>query len=222
MKTMHIVWMIALAGAPMLGASACSTTQMAGQQMDDARISGRVQRRMLMDRDVKRYDIDVDTIDGVVYLRGKVDSKTMRTSAERIARDTAGVKQVKNELKVEGAPGEQGSSDLAIRMRVGRRLSMAADVDRMNIDVDVTDGVVTLSGAVHDDKAKELAEKVTRQTKGVRDVRNELTVNPSDQLFRRDTHPEEKHEGEAAPDPSNGGSSPPSVPPTEPRKESPE
>ena len=113
-------------------------------------------------------------------------------------------------------------TDLAIRMRVGRRLSMAADVDRVNIDVDVTDGVVTLSGAVHDEKAKQLAEKVTRQTKGVRDVRNELTVNPSDQLFRRDTHPEETHEGEAAPDPSNGGSNPPSVPPTEPRKESPQ
>jgi len=189
MKTIYIACMLGLAVPPLLGASACTTTRMAGEQLDDVRISGRVQRRMTVDPEVDRFDIDVDTLDGVVTLRGEVESETMKTSAERIARDTPGVKQVKNKLTVESEK-HSGSKDLGIRARVGTRLSLASDVDRMSIDVDVEHGVVTLSGVVHDEKAKTQAEKIARETKGVKDVKNELTVNPDDQLFRRDTQDE--------------------------------
>ena len=42
--------------------------------------------------------------------------------------------------------------------------------------VDVKDGVVTLTGQVDEPKAKERAEKLTKKTKGVKQVINKITV----------------------------------------------
>ena len=46
-------------------------------------------------------NIDVDSADGVVTLKGKVDSADLKKKAEEIAKKVDGVKRVKNELKVE-------------------------------------------------------------------------------------------------------------------------
>jgi hyperosmotically inducible protein len=45
--------------------------------------------------------IDVDSADGVVTLKGKVDSADMKKKAEAVAKKVDGVKRVKNELRVE-------------------------------------------------------------------------------------------------------------------------
>jgi hyperosmotically inducible periplasmic protein len=45
--------------------------------------------------------IDVDSKDGVVTLKGKVDSADLKKKAGDIAKKVSGVKSVKNELKVE-------------------------------------------------------------------------------------------------------------------------
>ena len=47
--------------------------------------------------------IDVDSDEGVVTLKGKVDSANTKKWAEEVAKTVAGVKSVKNELKVEPA-----------------------------------------------------------------------------------------------------------------------
>ena len=46
-------------------------------------------------------NIDGDSEDGVVTLKGKVDSADAKKKAEAIAKKVDGVKRVKNELKVE-------------------------------------------------------------------------------------------------------------------------
>jgi hyperosmotically inducible periplasmic protein len=46
-------------------------------------------------------DIDVDSADGVVTLKGKVESADAKKKAEAIAKKVDGVKRVKNELRVE-------------------------------------------------------------------------------------------------------------------------
>ncbi|HWB74990.1 MAG TPA: BON domain-containing protein [Nannocystaceae bacterium] len=161
----------------MIGASACATTRPATEQANDATITGRVGRRLTADPDVARYKIDVDTLDGVVYLRGKVDSSTMKASAERIARNTDGVRQVVNELIIDGdTKGDATDGDVGIKARVGTALSGDDDVRRVNVDVDVQDGVVTLSGVVHNESERAEAERIAREQEGVRDVKNDLQV----------------------------------------------
>ena len=46
-------------------------------------------------------NIDVDSADGVVTLKGKVDTADAKKKAEAIAKKVEGVKRVKNELTVE-------------------------------------------------------------------------------------------------------------------------
>lgn len=156
---------------------ACATTQPVMQQSGDTAVSARVGSRLIADPDVQRFDIDVDTIAGVVYLRGKVDTQTAKTSAERIARSTDGVQNVVNELKVDATTkGDATDGDVGIKTRVGRALAGDDDVRRVNIDVDVIDGVVTLSGVVHNEAEREQAASIAGQTEGVLGVKNELTV----------------------------------------------
>jgi hyperosmotically inducible protein len=177
MNARTITLVIALVGAA-AGGTGCATTRTAGSQIEDTMLSGKVQRRLVMKPDVDRYKIDVDTIDRVVTLRGKVENDTMKTAAGDVARRTPGVEKVVNELEV----GEHNHrfADLETRLRVGSRLTIDPEVKRHNIDVDVLNGVVTLSGIVRTETQRQQAEETTRSTPGVRDVVNELTLRDSD------------------------------------------
>ena len=66
----------------------------------DATITMKIQAKYAGDDVVRGRNIDVDTENGVVSLKGSVDSRRERDAAEQIARETAGVKRVVNELKV--------------------------------------------------------------------------------------------------------------------------
>jgi hyperosmotically inducible periplasmic protein len=165
---------------PFVASTGCATTQPKGAQVEDNNITARVGRRMVADPDVSRYKIDVDTLQGVVTLRGKVPSDTMKASAEKIANETDGVKSVVNELVVDeqkvGETIKENATDARIRTGVGARLTVDDDVRRRNVDIDVVDGVVTLSGIVHNDAEKAEAERRAREVEGVKDVRNDLKV----------------------------------------------
>jgi hypothetical protein len=65
-------------------------------------------------------------------------------------------------------------SDERIREDVCERLTMHREIDASDVDIDVREGVVTLTGKVEDKHAKRLAEDVAEEVMGVVDVRNEL------------------------------------------------
>lgn len=208
MQLTKIAITLVLAVPSIVGVSACASTRMAGEETDDMRITGRVGRRLTADPDVSRYKIDVDTLEGVVTLRGKVDSETMKTSAERIAMNTDGVKRVVNELVVEpekegtGKAMGEAADDMGIRTRVGSKFTMDPDIKRFDIDIDVDDGVVTLSGIVRDEKMKAEAERVAREVEGVKDVKNELKVAPEEKKMEGEMPPPEGTSPEGSPPPS--------------------
>ena len=72
------------------------------------------------------------------------------------------------------------SNDDRIYDEVRRKLADDVDVKGAGIDVTVKDGVVTLSGKVHNERGKEKAEKLTKKTKGVTSVQNKLVVAESE------------------------------------------
>jgi hyperosmotically inducible protein len=73
----------------------------AGQVLDDAAITAAVKTRLMADSVVGALKIDVDTKDGVVSLNGPVKSQTEKDTAIRIARETSGVKEVRDNLVVQ-------------------------------------------------------------------------------------------------------------------------
>ena len=68
----------------------------------DAWVLTKVKSQMLASDTVGALDINVDVDDGVVTLNGQVASRAEAQEAERIARGTEGVKQVKSNLRVTG------------------------------------------------------------------------------------------------------------------------
>lgn len=80
---------------------ACTSTQTVGEQFDDATITTKVKSKLAADPEVNPFNIDVDSNDGVVTLQGTVRDSEARTIAERLARETQGVKRVVNLIKVE-------------------------------------------------------------------------------------------------------------------------
>jgi hyperosmotically inducible periplasmic protein len=75
-----------------------------GSWVDDVMISSKVKSKLIGNSLIKAGDIDVSSSQGVVTLIGRVGSQTIKTDAERVARDTKGVTEVNNELLV-GAVG---------------------------------------------------------------------------------------------------------------------
>jgi osmotically-inducible protein OsmY len=72
----------------------------AGSWIDDVAISSTVKTKLLANSEIRARDIDVSASQGVVTLIGRVSSSTIKSEAERIARETKGVTNVNNELLV--------------------------------------------------------------------------------------------------------------------------
>jgi hyperosmotically inducible protein len=74
-----------------------------GEKVDDATITASVKTKLVSERAKNMVAVNVDTKDGVVHLQGTVPTVEDRFQAERLARATKGVTEVKNDLKVESA-----------------------------------------------------------------------------------------------------------------------
>lgn len=70
--------------------------------MDDAGVTAKIKAKLLADPEVAGVHIDVDTIDGLVTLNGKVASADQKAEAEKLATRTEGVKSVRNLITVAG------------------------------------------------------------------------------------------------------------------------
>ena len=181
----------------MSGAAAAQQSAGAGRRESggDAWITTKIQAAYFLDADVKSRHIDVTTRDGVVTLSGTVQTANERDQAVSIARTTDGVKEVMDKLVVrtDATVGTTGSrpdprapgvdelsrlteSDPAILTQIKTRLALDNEVSAFSIDVDVSDGKVTLQGTVATEAARQRALTIARNVKGVKSVVDKLTV----------------------------------------------
>lgn len=75
-------------------------------------------------------------------------------------------------------PRSYQRSDENIHEEICDRMTDHGRLDPRNIDIQVKNGEVTLTGTVHDRQAKRLAEDVADSVSGVIDVHNDLRVEP--------------------------------------------
>jgi osmotically-inducible protein OsmY len=72
-----------------------------GERVDDATITAALKTKLVADRVKNLIAVNVDTEQGVVHLKGTVPTERDKMEAERLARATKGVVDVKNDLKVD-------------------------------------------------------------------------------------------------------------------------
>lgn len=172
--TLLLATLLTVAAALSLGA--CASTQSPGEQLDDAAITAQVKTKLAADPEVNPFNIDVDTDAGVVTLRGTVEDPEAKTEAAKLARGTSGVRSVRNEIRVGETTAEQRVDDAALVAEIKGRIAADPALNPFNIDVDVNQGVVTLSGTVTSDASRMRAAEIARGVSGVVRVENQLEV----------------------------------------------
>ena len=175
-----------------LGVIAVATAMTAACSKSDAGITTAVKAKFAADNTVKAYQINVDTKDKVVTLKGEVDTAAARDRAVELARATDGVRDVVDVIVLAPAPAatsgvaEQAKEvardagnlvgDVGITTAVKTKMLADTTVSGLKIEVDTKDGVVVLIGNVSSAAEKRRALEIARETDGVKSVKDELKV----------------------------------------------
>jgi osmotically-inducible protein OsmY len=158
---------------------------------DDARepawITTKIQAQYFVNPEIKPWNIDVTThSDGVVILEGTVDETNDKTEAVRIARETEGVTRVEDRLRLTtdraadtdrpAAATGIDAPDAWVTTKIQAKYFTDDEVKGRNIDVDTSDGHVTLTGTVTSEAERRQAVALARNTDGVLEVTDRLSV----------------------------------------------
>ena len=141
---------------------------------DDA-LEKAIQEELSEDIRVDASEIEARASDGEVTLEGSVTNHAQKRIAEQDARDVVGVAWVTNNLFVKTDQRE----DWTIRDDVDFNLETDSTLAPFDLESRVKDGVVTLTGRVHDWSEKSHATDVAGRVRAVREVVNEIRVQPA-------------------------------------------
>lgn len=139
----------------------------------DERIESSAKQSYVFKTYLKDDNIKTQSKDGVVTLTGTVTEESHKSLAKETVASLPGVKSVDNQLELKG-PAE--NSDGWISMQVKYLLLYNRHVSGINTQVFVTDGIVTLRGEAESQAQKDLAGEYAKDIKGVKDVKNEMTI----------------------------------------------
>jgi osmotically-inducible protein OsmY len=143
-------------------------------RVGNAELHRRVLTELEFDPAVDPGKIGIAVEDGVVTLTGTVGSFSEKWATERAVKHVPGVRALANELKVE-LMGMHRVNDSDIAASAANVLSWDDSLPK-TIQVEVHDGIVTLTGQVEYAFQADLAERQVWQIAGVGSVNNELAV----------------------------------------------
>jgi osmotically-inducible protein OsmY len=191
------ILLLGLLGALLFGACASTVPTPRSQAGDeavreqdvaDARLEREVRLTLLEKLGEDGLGVTVEATGGRVTLIGAVDKRATQELAEEVAKSVPGVQSVDNrvfareESPEKTAPGraagtaEREVNDAVLEMRVGKNLLGEIGRYALDLEIEATDGVISLRGTLPDRERKSLALKAARATSGVKNVVDLLQV----------------------------------------------
>lgn len=151
------------------------------ENVEDASLATDIRLALIEKLGFDALGINVDTTGGRVYLTGGVEKRATQELAEEVARSVQGVAKVENRLTLKGGsvetPVEHAVTstelevqDAALELRVGKNLLGEIGRHALSLEVESTDGVVSVRGKVPDRQRKDLALQAAQDTSGVKKV----------------------------------------------------
>ncbi len=146
----------------------------------DAWLTTKVKTMLLFHRNVSAMT-EVSAKDGIVTLQGKATSQAQKDLTSEYAKDVEGVKDVKNEMVV-SVPSKKTRTvgdkidDASITAQVKMTLLAHRSTSALKTSVTTKKGVITLSGKASNAAEKDLAAKFASNVKGVKEVKNRMTI----------------------------------------------
>jgi osmotically-inducible protein OsmY len=157
------------------------TVASANPERSDGWIDFKIKTVLLTRAHVSVTGTNVTVKDGVVTLRGTVDSQAQKELTEAYVKDIAGVKSVKDRLKVVLPAGDAPAmtstmDDASITAEVKYALLTHRATSAVATKVATSNGVVLVSGEAGSDTERDLVTKLASDVRGVKSVTNEMTV----------------------------------------------
>lgn len=143
-------------------------------QKSDVDIAKDVTRALKASFFVPEEDIQVVVRDGVVTLSGEVEWNYEKNNAFNSVHNLYGVKLVINNIVIKPST----KIDIAtVKDKITKEFERHARIDARMIKVETTDNKITLKGTVSNFDEIDEAEDAAWSIPGVKEVKNELTVN---------------------------------------------
>jgi hyperosmotically inducible protein len=180
-----------------------TAAEQAGEKLADSWLTAKIQAQFFVDDDIKSRYINVSARDGVVKLKGFVESDDARRQVLEITRNTDGVKQIDERQLLVGRPASESFDaastafatapvattgvtpaappaqldDSTVVSLVQAKYFLDPAIKGRNISVELTAGVMTLRGQVASENERAQALMLARSTPGVQRVEDYLTVD---------------------------------------------
>jgi hyperosmotically inducible periplasmic protein len=201
---MKTITLTTLAGIVLLTGCSNTATTRSEVSMTDTQVEEGILSRYAADADLNRADlkVDADVSDHKVTVSGTVPTEAMRSRAVEMAQsfqnslvvnskidvkpaDVARAdytddmaRSTRERAKAEGNNIGDSLDDAWIHTKISTKLATDRDTPGRRINVDVEKNAVTLRGEVDTPTAKSEAERIAKETDGVKRVRNLLVVKP--------------------------------------------
>lgn len=151
--------------------------------VEDAGISTAVRSKLFWSKFTDSQNIEVDTVAGIVTLKGTTDTEISKELAGRLALNTPGVLSVENQVITDETGPTLGDdlanlgqetgtqiSDSWITAKVKSTFIYSRNVNGAAISVTTTGGVVALSGKLSSGAERALAIELAQNIRGVKEV----------------------------------------------------
>jgi osmotically-inducible protein OsmY len=194
--------LISLGFLVLAGCSQSGSTTSASAPKTNAELEQAVEARLNSDPDLSaaKLDVDADAKENKVTLKGTVSTETLRLRAVDMAKATRAsleitdkidvkprevslteyteemAREARDQAKTAGDTVGSSLKDAWIHTKITSKLIGDKDTPARKINVDVVDGIVTLRGGVSSATAKDEADRIAKDTEGVRRVRNLLKI----------------------------------------------
>jgi osmotically-inducible protein OsmY len=137
-----------------------------GESLDDKKLEVQVRLAFSLRRELSGTDLTVSAYRREVTLSGEVSSEAQQSLAIDVARHTAGVQGVLDQIRLRGAAERPPSGTPERRAAVERALGQNENLARYLLRVDVKDGRIVISGTVRNGAERDLAGLLARDAAG--------------------------------------------------------
>lgn len=163
-----------------IGTAVKDTGEAVVDATSDSAITTQVKTKLALESDIPSLDISVSTVDGIVYLNGKVETTLQADRVVELAQSVYGVKDV-DASKLQIANSKSYLSDAMITAKVkGKIAQLAADQKISNnydLSVETTDGNVHIFGHVSNYQDIGTIKVAASELQDVKDVNVNIDVN---------------------------------------------
>jgi hyperosmotically inducible protein len=147
----------------------------------DAWLTMKVKTILYLHSSLNDAKIEVKVKDGIVSLQGNAVNQAQKDLTTEYAKDVEGVQSVNNEMTVTQVSLKKRTlgekiDDASITAQVKMTLLYHHSTSALNTKVETNRGIVTLYGKASNAAEKELATKLVNDVKGVKGVKNRMTI----------------------------------------------